>query len=107
MPSMAIPLHVHEYGPAGSPPLLAVHGVTGHGARWAAFAEQQLAGYQVIAPDLRGHGRSTPLPPWTLEQHAADLLAVIDGYGLDAVPDRKSTRLNSSHLRRSRMPSSA
>jgi lipase len=86
MHTMSIPLHVHQYGPAGGPPLLAVHGVTGHGARWAAFAQQQLARYRVIAPDLRGHGRSTSLPPWTLEQHAADLLSVIDGYGLDAVP---------------------
>jgi lipase len=86
MPFMALPLHVHEFGPAGGSPLLAIHGVTGHGARWSAFAERQLPQYQVIAPDLRGHGRSSPLPPWTLEQHAADLLGVIDGYGLDAVP---------------------
>ena len=32
---------------------------------------------------------------------------VIDGTGMICYPDRKSTRLNSSHLARSRMPSSA
>ena len=30
-----------------------------------------------------------------------------DGYGINLLPDRKSTRLNSSHLKLSRMPSSA
>jgi lipase len=83
---MPLPLHVHEFGSPGSPPLLALHGVTGHGARWKSFSRSQLSRYRVLAPDLRGHGRSPALPPWTLEQHAADLLAVIDGYGLDAVP---------------------
>lgn len=83
---MALPLHVHEFGPAGAPPLLALHGVAGHGGRWRNLAYNRLPGYQVIAPDLRGHGRSTALPPWTLEQHAADLLGVIDAYGLDAIP---------------------
>jgi lipase len=66
--------------------LLALHGLAGHGARWRHLASTRLSGFRTIAPDLRGHGRSIALPPWTLEQHAADLLAVIDGYGLDAVP---------------------
>lgn len=79
-------LHVHDFGSPDGVPLLAVHGLTGHGGRWRRLAERHLPGYRVIAPDLRGHGRSTPLPPWTLEQHAADLLTVIDGHHLDAVP---------------------
>jgi lipase len=83
---MALPLHVHEFGPSSGPPLLALHGVTGHGARWRSFANGRLNRFRVLAPDLRGHGRSVPLPPWTLEQHAADLLALIDEYDLDAVP---------------------
>lgn len=78
-------LHVHEFGPAGGYPILALHGVGGHGGRWRALAEQQLREFRVLAPDLRGHGRSTPHPPWTLEQHAADLLAVIDEHSLAAL----------------------
>jgi lipase len=81
-----LPLHVHEFGPADGVPLLALHGVTGHGGRWRILARNRLAGFRIIAPDLRGHGHSIPLPPWTLEQHAADLLTVIDAYDLDAVP---------------------
>jgi lipase len=79
-------LHVHDFGPPDGVPLLAVHGLTGHGGRWRRLAATRLPGFRVIAPDLRGHGRSTSLPPWTLEQHAADLLTVIDAYQLDAVP---------------------
>jgi lipase len=78
-------LHIHEYGPSDGSPLLALHGVTGHGARWQKFAEQYLTDYRVIAPDLRGHGQSLAVPPWTLEQHAADLLELIDSYRLDSV----------------------
>lgn len=83
---MVLPLHVHEFGHPNGVPLLALHGVTGHGGRWRLLAQSRLPEFRVIAPDLRGHGHSIPLPPWTLEQHAADLLTVIDAYGLDAVP---------------------
>src|SRR5215469_4619988 len=83
---MALPLHVHQFGPPDGFPLLALHGVTGHGGRWRRLAGTRLPRFRVIAPDLRGHGYSVALPPWTLEQHAADLLAVLDGFELDAVP---------------------
>jgi lipase len=83
---MASPLHVHEFGPSDGIPLLALHGIKGHGARWRSLASTRLPQFRVLAPDLRGHGRSTPLPPWTLEQHAADVLNVIDQHQLDAVP---------------------
>jgi lipase len=86
MPAMELPLHVHAFGPDDGVPLLALHGLTGHGGRWRHLAQTRLSGFRTIAPDLRGHGRSNALPPWTLEQHAADLLGVIDGFGLDAVP---------------------
>ncbi len=76
-------LHVHVWGPPGAPTVLAVHGVTGHGARWRHLAHDELPGVRVLAPDLRGHGRSTAEPPWTLEQHAADLLDVLEHRGVD------------------------
>lgn len=57
--------------------MLALHGVSGHGARWWAVAER-LRHVRIIAPDLRGHGRSPYLPPWSIEQHVQDLIAVLD-----------------------------
>ncbi|AHH94390.1 alpha/beta fold hydrolase [Kutzneria albida] len=80
------PLQLHQFGPADGKPLLALHGLSGHGARWRRFAAEQLPGHRVIAPDLRGHGRSTALPPWHLGQHVADVLGVLDSLGLDQIP---------------------
>jgi lipase len=79
-------LHLHRFGPAGGRPLVALHGLKGYGGRWRRFAEEQLPGYLVLAPDLRGHGLSPTAPPWTLERHAADVLAVLDRSGLDKAP---------------------
>jgi lipase len=79
-----LPLHVHSFGPADGRPVLALHGVTGHGARWRVLADA-LPGVRLIAVDLRGHGRSPWAPPWRIEQHVADALAVLDALGLPRV----------------------
>jgi lipase len=80
----ASPLHVTELGPADGPPVLALHGVTGHSRRWQVVADA-LPGLRLVAVDLRGHGRSPWTPPWHLEQHVADAIAVLDRLGLDRV----------------------
>ncbi|MCP2259621.1 lipase [Streptoalloteichus tenebrarius] len=79
-------LYVHELGDPAGPPLIALHGITGHGARWRRLVAEHLADLRVIAPDLRGHGRSPHVPPWTLERHAQDVLAVLDALDLGRVP---------------------
>ena len=79
-------LNVHLFGPVGGQPLVALHGLKGHGRRWRSLADHQLPDLRVHAPDLRGHGLSMTEPPWTLEQHAQDVLAVIDHFGLGRVP---------------------
>lgn len=72
------PLHLHRFGPTDAlPEVLAVHGLTGHGRRWAPTADA-LGPVGVLAPDLRGHGRSPWTPPWSIEAHVADLIAVLD-----------------------------
>jgi lipase len=78
--------YVHTFGPLDGRPLLALHGLSGHGTRWRRFAEQQLSGFRVVAPDLRGHGQTTWDPPWNLERYAEDLVEVLDSAGLDRVP---------------------
>lgn len=71
-------LHVHRFGPAGPPAILAIHGLTGHGRRWETLATQHLAEYTVVAPDLIGHGRSSYAAPWTLEANTEALAALLD-----------------------------
>ena len=71
------PLHVHRFGPAGPPRVLALHGLTGHGRRWAPVAVEHLPDVGVVAPDLIGHGRSTWSAPWTLDANVAALAELI------------------------------
>jgi lipase len=71
-------LYVHEWGDADAPTLVALHGVTAHGRRFRRLAEERWADrFHVLAPDLRGHGRSEWEPPWGLEQLAADVLETV------------------------------
>ncbi len=70
-------LHVQDYGAAGKPAMLCVHGGAAH-AHWFDFvAAGFTADYHVRAVDLRGHGdsewdRSEP-PDYSYERYAADL----------------------------------
>ncbi|WP_238422522.1 alpha/beta fold hydrolase [Gordonia sp. 'Campus'] len=68
-------LNTHVFG--SGPTVLAIHGLTGHGRRWAALAAE-LGDVRVVAPDLIGHGRSPWRPPWSIEHHVRALSAVID-----------------------------
>jgi lipase len=77
-------LHVHEWGDADAPPVVCLHGVTAHGERFKQLAEERWAArFHVLAPDLRGHGRSGWDPPWTFATHVADLIETIDDLGLE------------------------
>ena len=73
------PLFISVYGlksvelPRAARTILCLHGVEAHGARYAALAAR-LPEATIVAPDLRGHGRSPKHGPWTVEQHVRDLL---------------------------------
>lgn len=69
--------HIHRFGPEQGPLVLALHGLTGHGRRWADLARHQLPQARFIAPDLRGHGLADLLPPWTFEQIVDDLVELL------------------------------
>jgi lipase len=77
-------LHVHEWGDPAAPPVVCLHGVTGHGERYKRLAEERWASrFRVVAPDLRGHGRSEYDPPWTFATHVADLVETTDALGIE------------------------
>jgi len=79
-------LRVGVWGPDDGPAVLAVHGVTANHLSWALVAEA-LPGVRLIAPDLRGRGRSSELPgPWGMATHADDLAAVIETLVGQSVP---------------------
>jgi lipase len=78
-------LHSYTYGAADGPPLLAVHGVTGHARRYERAATEGWPHRRTLAVDLRGHGFSTWDPAWSIEQHVDDLLNTLDAHELDVV----------------------
>ncbi len=66
-----------------APIVLCLHGLLEQGAVWLELAQDLLRqGYQVIAPDLRGHGRSDQILPksssYQLLDFVADIEAIID-----------------------------
>ncbi|MGH1550641.1 alpha/beta fold hydrolase [Leifsonia poae] len=66
-------------------PLLAIHGITANHLAWARVASA-LPGTRIIAPDLRGRGRSGGLPgPFTLNHLADDLARVLDALDVPRV----------------------
>lgn len=68
--------------PGAKGPLVCVHGLTSHSRAFAGLAAE-LPDYRLVAPDCRGRGRSSKEPPFGMEQHAADLAAVMDNLGIE------------------------
>lgn len=78
-------LHLHEWGDPDAPAVLCLHGITAHGLRFRRLAEERLADrFRVLAPDLRGHGRSEREPPWTFDTFVEDILDTLDGAGVES-----------------------
>ena len=77
-------LNAHAWGDETAPPVVCLHGVTGHGRRFRRLAEERLTDrYRVVSLDLRGHGRSTWDPPWDLDTHVADVLESAAAHGIE------------------------
>lgn len=71
-------------GDTAAPLVLAVHGITSTSRSWLAVARALDGRASLIAVDLRGRGDSAGLPaPFGLDAHVADLVAVLDRFGLD------------------------
>jgi len=79
-----IDLHYDVHG--DGEPLLWLHGGMGHGDDWRFIFTTPPPGYRLIAPDLRGHGRSTgDTPTYSFRQSALDMLALLDHLEIGAV----------------------
>jgi pimeloyl-ACP methyl ester carboxylesterase len=73
-------LHYLDYGMAGRPAILCVHGGAAHGHWFDFFAPGFVTDFHVRALDFRGHGDSEWMSPpnYTYERHAADLEEVAE-----------------------------
>jgi pimeloyl-ACP methyl ester carboxylesterase len=77
-------LHYLDWGGDG-PPLVMLHGLTGHAHTWDHTAAALSERYRVLALDQRGHGDSAWAPPYGGGQMADDLLAFLDALHLGEV----------------------
>jgi pimeloyl-ACP methyl ester carboxylesterase len=59
------------------PPLLLLHGLGGSHDDWRLQLPDFAAVFRVIVPDLRGFGASERREPFTIQQHARDMLALL------------------------------
>ena len=80
--TMTLSYHLHSWGNDGDPPVLLLHGFTGHGGSWAEAGQTlTAAGLRALAPDLLGHGRS-PHPSdstrYEMASAATDLASLLD-----------------------------
>ena len=83
MYSLHMTILAHEVLGDG-PPLLLIHAYPLDGRLWSEQRLELSRVARLIIPDLRGFGRSSHLPPVeSLEEHAADLAALLDHHQID------------------------
>jgi pimeloyl-ACP methyl ester carboxylesterase len=76
-----VQLYYEVYG--SGEPLVLLHGFMGSSLDWAALAAESAGHFQVIVPDMRGHGRSTnPASTFRHDAAADDILALMDRLGV-------------------------
>ena len=67
-------------------PLLLLHGWPEFWLTWEPVMQRLAGSFELIAPDLRGFGDSDkPAGPFGPDDHATDMLALLDGLGLGTV----------------------
>jgi 3-oxoadipate enol-lactonase len=66
--------------------VLMLHGNAESGLAWWGWVPALSRQYRVVRPDMRGFGRSTPMPrdyPWTLDALIEDFCLLMDHLGID------------------------
>ena len=77
-------LHYVDWGNAGAPPFIMVHGIDRIARTFDHVAPHFASRYHVIALDMRGHGDSgwDPAGRYTVEDHVGDLTGLVRELGL-------------------------
>lgn len=76
---------IHYETRGAGEPLLLLHGFSGSSQDWKMLPSEWSAKFQLIIPDLRGHGRSGILTkPFRHQDAAADIIALLDHLEISA-----------------------
>ena len=79
-----VPLFHREFGGADGPPLVILHGMLGSSRNWQTVGRDLASGRRAFALDLRNHGMSPHADDMSYGAMAADVVAWMDGHGIDA-----------------------
>ena len=76
--------HYVTWGSETAPPVVLLHGITGHARSWDALSRDLSADFRVIALDQRGHGDSDRAPDgdYRVATMAGDLERFVEALGL-------------------------
>src|SRR3989454_6589641 len=77
-------LHYLDWGDAGAPPVVCVHGYTSSAEAFNALARQFHERFHIVVPDVRGHGESawSPDGAYQYRDQVGDLAGLVDQLGL-------------------------
>jgi pimeloyl-ACP methyl ester carboxylesterase len=78
-------LHYLDWGNAGAPPVVCVHGYTSSAQAFNALARHFQDRFHSILPDVRGHGESawSPAGAYQYSDQVSDLEGLVDQLGLE------------------------
>jgi pimeloyl-ACP methyl ester carboxylesterase len=87
-PGLELYYEVDDYTDPWTTPetILLLHGNCESALAWYAWVPQLAHQYRVVRPDMRGFGRSTPMPrdfPWTLDVIIDDYIWLMDQLGIN------------------------
>lgn len=82
---MSLTLFHREFGGAGLPPLVLLHGLLGSSRNWQTAGADLAQRYHVFALDLRNHGRSPHADTMTYAEMADDVQLWLEARGLGRV----------------------
>jgi esterase len=71
--------HYCDWGNESAPPLVLLHGFTGHARTWDTFARSMRSRFRVLAPDQRGHGESE----WATDYRAESMTEDLDAFAIE------------------------
>ena len=74
-----------EWGSEPAPTVLLAHATGFHGRCWDGVVRALGSDVRVLAPDLRGHGRTTKRGPYDWREFGADVAAFVAALGLNGI----------------------
>ncbi len=78
-----IDFHWLEWGDSASPPMVLLHGLTGHAHTWDHMAPALAARHRLFVPDQRGHGDTSAAETYATRDFVDDLEALREQWGIE------------------------